>query len=170
MKCHHQIPLSIHCLALLWQGDGAWSGRSLWSDLLSFRLLENLLQKTEFHLYSLILTPQQASHWVLTLPFLHEATRNSLGTVEVQGDVIQGASLKSNRDVLKAFILTMEHDSHKNVYENAKTRMASVQLLCYFITEKTYQHKNAFITICFFLGNFLGFKLKIEEFIKNIYE
>lgn len=44
----------------------------------------------------------------------------------------------------------MEHDSHKNVYENAKTRMASVQLLCYFITEKTYQHKNAFITLCAF--------------------
>lgn len=41
----------------------------------------------------------------------------------------------------------MEHDSHKNVYENAKTQITSVQLLCYFIPEKTYQPKNAFMTL-----------------------
>lgn len=52
--------------------------------------------------------------------------------------------------------------------------MPKLKLLVYsfcvtLFLKKTYQHKNAFITLyAFFLGNFLGFKLKIEEFIKNI--
>lgn len=99
---HHEIPLSIHCLALLWQGDGAWRGeggegghRGVTYSHSNY--LQIYHRKHELHFYSLILTPQQSSHWALTHQFLHEATRNSLSTVELQGDVIQGASLKRNR-------------------------------------------------------------------------
>lgn len=57
----------------------------------------------------------------------------------------------------------MQHDSHKNFYENAKTEMAGVQLLYYFVSEALLPtYKWFYNFICFSLGNFLVFKLNIE--------
>lgn len=94
---HREIPLRIHCLAFLWQGDGAWRGRPQRVTYSHSNYLQIYHRKHELHFDSLILTPQQSSHWALTHQFLHEALRDSLSTVELQGDVIQGASLKRNR-------------------------------------------------------------------------